>query len=111
MEIKTVLIDNLPEIMWMSDEAKEQALVAIGSLAEGYAKRLCPVDTGRLRNSITFAYDKNSVYVGTNVEYATYQELGTKKIKGKHFIGKSIEDHIYTYEDVISMYYNKSIGS
>lgn len=31
------------------------ALEKCGLLAEGYAKKLCPVDTGRLRNSIAHA--------------------------------------------------------
>ena len=33
----------------------ELALQIIGEKAEGYAKKNCPVDTGRLRNSITYA--------------------------------------------------------
>lgn len=46
-----------------------------------YAKKLCPVDTGRLRNSITFNVDESesSVSIGTNVEYGPYVELGTGK--------------------------------
>ena len=52
--------------------AIDKALFAIGLLAEGYAKKECPVDTGRLRNSVTnvVVSDEDSVYIGTNVEYA-----------------------------------------
>ena len=35
------------------EAAKAKALETIGGKAESYAKRLCPVDTGNLRNSIT----------------------------------------------------------
>ena len=37
------------------------------------------VDTGAMRNSITHQVDVNdkSVYIGTNIEYAIYHELGT----------------------------------
>lgn len=49
---------------------------------EGEAKRRCPVDTGRLRDSITTAADieddgKVVARVGTNVEYAAAVEYGT----------------------------------
>jgi hypothetical protein len=50
----------------------EQALIAIGLTAETYAKRDCPVDTGRLRNSISHTNDEDSAYIGSNVEYAAF---------------------------------------
>ncbi len=46
------------------------------------AKRLAPVDTGRLRASITPAVsdypDRVEGVVGSNVKYAPYMELGTR---------------------------------
>ena len=56
----------------------ERALYIIGQKMETYAKMKCVVDTGRLRNSISNAYDVDDrkVIVGTNVEYASYVELG-----------------------------------
>lgn len=55
-------------------EQIEQALIAVGATAESYAAEECPVDTGRLQNSITYAVDMgdNSVVIGTNVEYAAF---------------------------------------
>lgn len=45
------------------------------------AKRICPVDTGRLRASITHSLEQDSAglvgVVGTDVEYAPYVFLGT----------------------------------
>lgn len=43
------------------------------------AKILCPVDTGRLRSSITHETEGIIGRVGTNVEYARAVELGTEK--------------------------------
>ena len=58
-----------------------QALEAIGLTAERHAKEIITevkaVDTGRLRTSISHARDDNAAYIGTNVEYAAYVELGT----------------------------------
>lgn len=57
---------------------------------ESAAKRLCPVDTGRLRSSISHemtADGKGLVgFVGTNVEYAIFQELGTRFQRGTPFL-------------------------
>lgn len=66
-------------------DALIRALEKIGMTAEKYAKRLCPVDTGNLRNSITHRVDEGepAAYIGSNMEYAAYVELGT----GKHYPG------------------------
>lgn len=51
--------------------AMGQALEICGGKAESYAKELCPVDTGNLRNSITHQrLDENTEIIGTSVEYA-----------------------------------------
>lgn len=71
--------DHSAEVLKVLQDAIEAGLTAIGLSAEGHAKKLCPVDTGRLRNSITNIVDAGdkSVIIGTNVEYAPYIELGT----------------------------------
>lgn len=71
MDIK-ITVDNSAEVIEAKNEAIMRALEAIGLQAEGYAKLKAPVDTGRLRNSIThsLAPEEEAVYVGTNVEYA-----------------------------------------
>lgn len=73
------IIDNSKEIKKEFEAAFLRGLEKCGLVAEGYAKRLCPVDTGNLRNSITHEVveDENAVYIGTNNEYAAYVELGT----------------------------------
>lgn len=62
--------DNSGEILKAFENASHRGLKAIGETAEGYAKRDCPVDTGRLRNSITNQVKDEEVYIGSNVEYA-----------------------------------------
>lgn len=71
--------DNTDEVKKAVGDAIGRALAKIGMTAENYAKALCPVDTGNLRNSITFDTDEDTVTIGTNVEYAPYIELGTGK--------------------------------
>ena len=67
------------EVIQAKDKAVEKALNVIGLVAERYAKELCPTDTSRLKNSISHQVDDETVYVGTNVEYAPYVEFGTGK--------------------------------
>ena len=79
MEIK--FTDNSKEVLEAMQQAALRALEKCGLTAEGYAKKLAPVDTGNLRNSITYEVveDENAVYIGTNNEYAAYVCLGTGK--------------------------------
>jgi len=41
------------------------------------AKELCPVDTGKLRNSIKYHTTEDKIYVYTDVYYAPFVEFGT----------------------------------
>lgn len=74
-----VFNDYSAEVLNEFHDAVLRALERCGEQAEGYAKDLAPVDTGRLRNGISHAVseDEMAAYVGTNVEYGVYQELGT----------------------------------
>lgn len=104
-----------------------RALEKCGLTAEGYAKRLAPVDTGNLRNSISHRVDSDepAVYVGTNSEYAAYVELGTGKYaqggrqdpwayqddegnwhrtegqKAQPYLKPAVADHARTYRSII----------
>lgn len=123
--------DNSEEILEEMKRKVALALEAIGGEAEKYAKEGCPVDTGRLRNSITFATEtaqgtpntggfttknggqpqqastsdyakhgtpeKNTVYVGTNVEYAPEQEYYGRR---KHFLKNALTMHSDRYKKI-----------
>ena len=55
-EIEVSLIDNKELVLQATDRQIEMALIAIGAKMESHAKAdYVPVDTGRLKNSITFA--------------------------------------------------------
>lgn len=71
--------DNSRAVLGELQSAAALGLEICGLAAEGYAKKLAPVDTGNLRNSIGHKVDPDGqiVYIGTNAEYAAYVELGT----------------------------------
>lgn len=69
-------------------EALKRAILAgleeIGLDCEHIASENAPYDTGRLSASITHVIDagEQAVYVGSNLFYAPYQELGTSTYAG-----------------------------
>lgn len=89
--------DNSDEVLDELENALDVALEEVGLTAEGYAKKKCPVDTGRLRNSISHDVKEKTAYIGTNVEYAPYVELGTVNTKAQPFLKPAIQDHVSQY--------------
>lgn len=96
-----VRADNREAIANAIDRALVAALEEIGLVAEGYAKRACPVDTGRLRNSVTHLLKGYDCFIGTNVKYAPYVEEGTSRMKGKHFLREAATGHGDTYRAIL----------
>jgi len=96
----TVTIEsNLPE----AKKALEYALKQWANYSGGEMVNLThrdkgnggtPVDTGRLRNSMSYATseDNKTVYVGTNVEYAPYVEEGARGRTGAHMLRNAVMD-------------------
>ena len=108
--------DNTDEILRLKNAAVLKAMQVISVKAEANAKmeitrkvydvKQTPEQekrykrTGRLRNSITGAYDGNSAQVGTNVEYGPDVELGTSKMKERPFIKPAMAEHIDEYKEI-----------
>lgn len=69
-----VVADHTDEVIEALGVAIARGLEAVGIEAESDAANLCPVDTGRLRNSITHSIldDEKVAVIGTNVEYALF---------------------------------------
>ena len=83
MEIKS----HRQEVIKEKNRKIEMALMLIGLTAERYAKYLCPVDTGRLRNSITH-------------EVATDDEVGTHKQRPQPYLRPAVADHLDEYSSI-----------
>lgn len=84
MDVLTVndeaVLDNINRMVSEGlDSSLAKCLEKVGQLVEGAAIEKAPVDDGQLKNSITHQVDEgsNQVVIGTNVEYAPYQEIGT----------------------------------
>ncbi len=121
------ITDNSGKVKEEFEAAVLRALETCGLTAEGYAKKLCPVDTGNLRNSITHQVQPSepAVYIGTNSEYGAFVELGTGKYypggrqtpwvyqdakgnwhlthgqRAQPYLKPAVADHRKTYENII----------
>ena len=93
--------DNSEQVLSAMEKAIKNGLEAIGLTAEGHAKKETPVDTGRLRNSISHATDDEAAYIGTNVEYAPYVELGARGRKGAHMLQRAASEHTDEYKQLM----------
>lgn len=115
---------------------KKVALEAVGLQGETNAKMhisaVGAVDTGRLRNSISHATDDDSAYIGTNVEYGVYVELGTGiyaseggrstpwsykddegnwhttvGMKPRPYLAPAVQEHVDEYKELVENYMKK----
>lgn len=95
--------NNAQQVEQAMGSAIAKALTMIGLKAEGNSKAICPVDTGRLRNSITNAIDtdEKAVYIGTNVEYGPYVELGTSRRHPHPYLKPAAADHADEYRAIL----------
>lgn len=90
--------DNTDEVLAALKMAKKRGLEAIGLTAEGHAKKITPVDTGRLRNSMAHAVDDDAAYIGTNTSYAIFVEAGARGRKGVHMLQRAASEHTDEYK-------------
>lgn len=126
-EMRIDVVNNSVQVGEAFRAACLRALERCGMEAEGYAKDLAPVDTGRGRNSISHKVDESepAVYIGTNLDYMIYQELGTGKYaeggrptpwvyqdtqgnwhwtrgnQAHPFLAPAVKDHQTTYRNII----------
>ena len=126
-----IIKNNRPRHDREFNRAVEKTLKLVGSQGERFAKEtiteMGAVDTGLLRNSITYdvdgsapnvadysadkggghgAYESGSlrsVTVGTNVEYAPYVEFGTRRMEARPFLSNAISGHTSEIEDYFKM--------
>lgn len=111
MSVEVTLEVNKDLFKQAKDEAVRRGLEKIGQAAETYAKALCPVGTpestgipgymgGTLRGSISHDNDEDTVYLGTNIEYAPYVEMGTVKMEARPYLRPAITDNLEEYKAV-----------
>lgn len=100
LDMQFSVVDNTSLVMAATDEQIIKALIAIGAKVETHAKAdYVPVDTGRLKNSITFALAgqpaNTSAYRADFTRYKTKTgkiAIRTKRVKSWTYKGKAPAD-------------------
>lgn len=70
-----MLRDNTDVINQKIKDAVAKAVNEIGIVGTANIKANTPVDTGKLRSSYTYKADKNTVAIGSDLEYAPHVEF------------------------------------
>ena len=131
--ISVDITDHSEEVKEALDEKIETILTMLGIQAEKHAKEGITnqgaIDTGLLRNSITWAiggkranireyradrgekqgsYTETAekrqnpcVFVGTNVEYAAYVEMGTSKMRPRPYLKPAVVNYKDEYKAIV----------
>ena len=95
--------DNTDEVLSALKAAIKRGNEAIGMTAEGHAKKKCPVNTGRLRNSITYALAGEETHVksykankgGKDRETYTYEGTADGEKGSGVYIGTNVEYAVF----------------
>lgn len=89
------------EFMAFLQKEIDNAVTESAEVMAGNIKAITPVDTGRLRNSITASshlldgrLPTGEGEVGTNVEYAPYVEYGTRFQKPQPYMRRGAENSV-----------------
>ena len=103
MQVHVITHDYSREYL---DSVRSKALTALsqcGMVIERSAQDNCPVDTGRLRNSISNTVNGGdySVDVGSRVEYAIYVEMGTRKMAARPYLKTGLDGSVSTCAEII----------
>lgn len=78
--------DMLKEYSGKIETKLHRGLVMGTRIVQSEARAECPVDTGALRRSIHGQVDGTTGIVGSNCEYAAYQEFGTCKMAAQPYL-------------------------
>ena len=99
-----ITISKNPDVLKAIIEGVEAGIASICASVRSKAVRLAPVDTAHLRNSISWKTSLSGEgdwsgmpdpktmegYVGSPVEYAVYQEFGTRRLRPQPYLRPAI---------------------
>lgn len=114
MAVSVDIQDNTAQVLDEFTNKKEMCLEMLGLQGEKNAiieinnavynapeSKSGYVRTGTLRNSLTHIAAGDSAYIGTNVEYAPYVELGTSKMKARPYLKPAVMNHQDEYRQIV----------
>lgn len=77
---------------------------------EGKGKKLSPVDTGRMRSSISSEVRQLEATIKPNVDYAIFVHEGTRFIRGRPFMTQSAQDSEGQIQDILDIEIKRALN-
>ena len=101
-----IINDNTDAVLSELASCLDDALSEAGERAVDHAREELyndpkRVDTGNLRDSITYSVDSDGVAIGTDVEYAECVHEGTTRMAPNRFLKNAIENNADEYKNII----------
>lgn len=114
-------VDRIKKALKSMEEAASDVLLkgakAGGNIALSYARDHCPVDTGRLRNSLKLSDDKKTPKRATvkvdydkSLRYGTFVELGARGKKANPFMRNAVDKNQRAINKTIVSTISKALG-
>lgn len=86
MRVSITYNGRLSGIVDMLENNMQSIVLSAAEQVKNSAKSLCPVDTGRLRDSISVNAEGSTAVVSANTDYAAYVEFGTSKMPPQPYL-------------------------
>ncbi|MCC8160204.1 MAG: HK97 gp10 family phage protein [Oscillospiraceae bacterium] len=90
MKVEITYDNGLKKAASRIEESLGEIIAAGAEIVSECAKSLCPVDTGKLRSSITVSSSGNRAEISANTDYASYVEFGTSKAAAQPYLVPSL---------------------
>jgi len=110
-------IEGVPEVRdklnQLDDSMKrniQDAMTIEAEAMKNAARAMCPVRTGRLRESIFAKVEEWTVKVGATAPYAFYQEFGTRHIRPRRFLSNAVESRMQSLVSRVSEALRQAVG-
>lgn len=101
-DITADLHGKMPQILnALALQAEGNAIDEITKLVYDTPESPNYIRTGNLRNSISHDNDDTAAYIGTNMEYAPYVEMGTRFKGARPFLKNAIANYTDEYKAII----------
>ena len=106
VDIEITGVKDFAQKMEQLDHAMQQHvrgnLQRLGEDIQAAARRMCPVRTGRLRDSIYSKIDDWTVNVGASAPYARFVEFGTRYIRPFYFLTEALHLHLPRLRQILT---------
>lgn len=96
-----IVADNTEDVIASMKMATKRTLEIMGGKIETTVKKTAPKDTGRLASSYRHKATSTEVKIGTDVEYAPYQEFGTRRMNAQPHLSIACAQHMGEFQRIL----------